>query len=88
VAAAAAPPDTIAESMAPRATLVAVPGLRYWRTRRALTQKQLAETVGAAVSTMARLEAGGGARLPTVRKLADALQVDPSALMDQPPASA
>jgi transcriptional regulator with XRE-family HTH domain len=80
-----APTDTIAESMAPRATLVAVPGLRYWRTRRVMTQKELADAVDVAVSTVARLEAGGDARLVTVRKLARALKVDPAELLDQPP---
>ncbi len=38
-------------------------------------------------STVHRLEAGGEARLATVRKLAAALQVEPAALLDQPPES-
>ena len=73
--------------MAPRAVLVAVPGLRYWRTRRAMSQKQLAEAIQVALSTVARLEGGGEARLATVKKLADALDLEPGALMDQPPAT-
>jgi transcriptional regulator with XRE-family HTH domain len=85
VAGASAPTDTIAQSMAPRAVLVAVPGLRYWRTRRAMSQKQLAEAIGVALSTVARLEGGGDARLATVKKLADALALEPGMLMDQPP---
>jgi transcriptional regulator with XRE-family HTH domain len=80
-----APTDTIDATMAPRAVLVAVPGLRHWRTRRAMSQKELAESIGAATSTVARLEASGYARLATVRKLADALRVDPTDLMNQPP---
>jgi transcriptional regulator with XRE-family HTH domain len=51
-----------------------------------MSQKQLAEAIIVATSTVARLEWGGQARLATVRKLADALQVDPGALMDHPPA--
>jgi transcriptional regulator with XRE-family HTH domain len=78
--------DTIApSSMAARATLVAVPGLRYWRTRRLMTQKELAEAIRAAPTTVARLEAGGDARLATVRKLAEALRVEAPALLDPPP---
>ena len=52
-----------------------------------MSQKQLAEAIGVALSTVARLEAGGEARLPTVAKLAVALKVDPAALQDPPPAA-
>lgn len=76
--------DTIA-GLAPRPTLVPVPALRYWRTRRALPQTELARRIGVAVSTVQRLEAGGDARLATVAKLAGVLQVEPAALMDPPP---
>jgi DNA-binding XRE family transcriptional regulator len=72
--------------MAPRATLVATPGLTYWRTRRALTQGELAQLVGVNISTVARLERGATARLATVRKLAQVLKVEPGVLMDLPPA--
>lgn len=71
--------------MAPRATLVATPGLSYWRTRRALTQAELADLIDVNISTVARLERGSAARLATIRKLAEALQVQPGDLMDPPP---
>ena len=58
----------------------------YWRTRRALTQGELAQLVGVNISTVARLERGATARLATVRKLAQVLKVEPGNLMDPPPA--
>jgi transcriptional regulator with XRE-family HTH domain len=84
VAIASTPTDTIGR-LAPRSTLVAVPGLRYWRIQRAMSQKDLAEAIGVALSTVARLEAGGDARLTTVRRLAEALNVDPRELMAASP---
>jgi transcriptional regulator with XRE-family HTH domain len=45
----------------------------------------LAVRIGVALSTVQRLEAGGAARLATVAKLAEALQVEPADLMRQPP---
>ncbi len=80
------PTDTIAgQSMAPRATLVTTPSLRYWRTQIAVPQRELAEMIGVALSTVQRLETGGSARLATVRRLAGALGVTPAELMGQPP---
>jgi len=73
--------------LAPRPTLRPVPALLYWRTRRALAQRELAELVGVDITTVQRLERGAAARLATVRKLAQALEVEPSALMDPPPAT-
>lgn len=55
--------------------------LKEWRERRALTQEQLAEKAGVSRGTIIRIEAGEQAHPPTVRKLADALGVDPGELI-------
>jgi DNA-binding XRE family transcriptional regulator len=68
----------------PRATLVAMPGLRHWRIARALTQEELAERAGLNRVTVGRLETGTPARLSTVRRLAEALGIDPAELMHPP----
>lgn len=56
--------------------------LREWRERRALTQNQLAEKAGVSRATVVRLEKGYSAVPPTLRKLADALGVDPAELIE------
>jgi predicted transcriptional regulator len=71
--------------MAPRPVLVATPSLRYWRTTLALPQTELAEVAHCSLSTVQRLEAGGLARLSTVRRLAQALEITPAQLMAEPP---
>jgi transcriptional regulator with XRE-family HTH domain len=73
------------EVMAPRATSVTTPALHYWRTKRALLQRELAERAGVDLTTVQRLERGLSSRLHTVRKLAEVLGVDPADLMGQPP---
>jgi predicted transcriptional regulator len=73
--------------MAPRPTLVATPSLRYWRTQLAVPQRELAELASVSINTVQRLEAGGEARLSTVRRLATALEIEPSVLMHEPPAA-
>ena len=90
-----ASPAAVAESadtiepprMAPRATLVATPSLRYWRTQLAVPQRELAEMAKVSINTVQRLETGGTARLTTVRRLAIALEVRPAELMREPPGS-
>ena len=62
-----------------------MPALRYWRIQRALTQRQLAERIAVDITTVQRLERGGAARLSTVSRLADVLQVTPAQLMHEPP---
>ncbi len=69
------------DRMAPRATLVATPSLRYWRTQLAVPQRELADMAKVSINTVQRLEAGGTARLSTVRRLADALEIKPADLM-------
>jgi transcriptional regulator with XRE-family HTH domain len=50
--------------------------VRYWRTRRALTQRQLASSAGLTLSTITRIERGLARPHPTtVHKLAVALGV-------------
>jgi transcriptional regulator with XRE-family HTH domain len=55
---------------------VQIPRLREWRERRALTQVELAERAGVSERSVAGYEAGGGARPPTVRRLAEALDIE------------
>jgi transcriptional regulator with XRE-family HTH domain len=63
--------------------MVRLTRLRDVRQRRALTQQQLAERAGVNRVTIARIESGKDEPFPTtVRKVADALGVEPSDLMD------
>jgi transcriptional regulator with XRE-family HTH domain len=56
--------------------------LKRQRTRRALTQAQLAERAGVAVATVARIERNEiEPRMTTLGKLAKALEVDPAELV-------
>lgn len=57
--------------------------LREWRQRRLLSQEQLAKLAGVGTVTVARIEGGQGARLSTLRKLADALDVTPDQLLGE-----
>jgi transcriptional regulator with XRE-family HTH domain len=60
--------------------------LRMWRERKALTQQQLAGRAGITRVTVARVEAGLEEPYPTtVRKLANALGLEPEDLMDPLP---
>ena len=61
-----------------------IPKLREWRESRALTQVELAERAGMSSRSVAGYEAGGGARPPTVRKLAEALGVEVADLRGNP----
>lgn len=59
-----------------------LPRLAEWRRRRALGQRDLAAASGVGASTINRLERGHQlARPSTVRRLAQALAVDPAELM-------
>ena len=57
--------------------------LREIREREALSQEDLAERAGLTRVTVTRLEGGTSARPSTTRKLARALRVRPSDLMEQ-----
>ena len=60
-----------------------LPRLVEWRRRRALALRDLAAQSGVAPATISRIERGlQVARPSTTRKLAKALDVDPSALME------
>jgi transcriptional regulator with XRE-family HTH domain len=56
--------------------MVQIPRLREWREARALTQVELARLAEVSSRSVAGYEAGAGARPPTVRKLADVLNVE------------
>ena len=59
--------------------------LRTARTRKLLTQEELAEFSGIGRATIARLEAGGlQPRMKTIRALARALELDPRELVPDP----
>lgn len=80
-------PDTI-RNVAPRPTVVLVPALRYWRTKRALLQRELADKAGVHRDTVRRAEDPDqphAIRLDVVRRLAEALEVSPDRLQEQPP---
>ena len=56
--------------------------LRKQRTRRVLTQAELAERSGVTTATVARIERDEiEPRMTTLRKLAEALEVDPAELV-------
>ncbi len=57
--------------------------LRRIRESRAWSQRDLSERSGVAQSTLARLEAGHLARHVTTRRLAEALGVEPAALIGE-----
>jgi len=61
------------------------PRLRHWRERRALTMRDLAAKATVAYATVFRLEHGHDAEMRTLRKLAEALGVEPGDLLEQEP---
>ena len=71
--------------MSPRPDLVRAPSLRYWRHQLAVPQRELANLARLDITTVQRLEAGGPARLSTIRRLAAALEITPAQLMREPP---
>lgn len=65
---------------------VKLPALRRYRERAALTQRELAERAGVSPAVVSRLEAAPDekhAEMPTLRKLAAALGVEPAALLGE-----
>jgi transcriptional regulator with XRE-family HTH domain len=67
--------------MAPHRADWAVPRLYPTRRAQALTQQELADRSGVSLTTINRLERGYTARPQTVRKLAEALGVEPRELL-------
>lgn len=62
--------------------MMKLPGLRAVRERRLLTQAELAERAGITRAAISRIETGqSDARISSVRKLVQALNVDPADLM-------
>jgi transcriptional regulator with XRE-family HTH domain len=63
--------------------MVRLTRLKTVRERKAFTQEQLAEKAGVSRATLARIETGQNEPYPsTVRKIADALGVEPEQLME------
>lgn len=62
----------------------ALPHLRAWRMRRALSQAELAEAAGVVRGTVARAERGGVVSFPNIRQLADALYITVDQLDEEP----
>ncbi len=54
--------------------------LRYWRERKLLTQEALGKRSGVNVVTIRRIERGENAHLSTIRRLVEALEIEPEAL--------
>ncbi len=86
------PPETAGTltgwSMAPGAASAKTPALRYWRVQRTLLQQELAQRAGVHYGSISRGESGQALRLLVIRKLAEALDVEPTELMRQPPTDA
>jgi transcriptional regulator with XRE-family HTH domain len=61
-----------------------VPNLYRLRRGQALTQQELADRAGVNLITINRLERGFSARPQTIRKIAEALGVEPADLMAEP----
>jgi transcriptional regulator with XRE-family HTH domain len=60
--------------------------IKEWRKSRGLTQEQLAERIGVAVSTISQLETGKqGYSQPTLEAIADALGCEPADLLMRNP---
>jgi transcriptional regulator with XRE-family HTH domain len=58
-----------------------VPQLKTVRELRLMTQRELAEKAGVSQTTIVRIERGQQGALSTIRKLADALEVQPGELL-------
>jgi transcriptional regulator with XRE-family HTH domain len=58
-----------------------VPQLKTVRELRLMTQRELAEKAGVSQTTIVRIERGKQGALSTIRKLADALEVQPGELL-------
>ena len=63
--------------------MVVLVRLREFRERAAMTQQELAEKAGLSRVAVVRLEGGTSARPSTTRRLARALRVRPSDLMEE-----
>jgi transcriptional regulator with XRE-family HTH domain len=58
-----------------------VPQLKTVRELKLMTQRELAEKAGVSQTTIVRIERGQQGALSTIRKLADALEVQPGELL-------
>jgi transcriptional regulator with XRE-family HTH domain len=64
---------------------VRLPRLREWREARGLIQNDLARAAGVSKFTVVRIEHGANTHPDTARKLAKALEIDVTDLMESPP---
>jgi transcriptional regulator with XRE-family HTH domain len=69
----------------PERGVVPLPRLGALRRARFLSQDALAEKAGVSQFTVRRIERGAPARYQTIRKLAEALDVEPAELASAPP---
>jgi transcriptional regulator with XRE-family HTH domain len=58
-----------------------VPQLKTVREQKLMTQREVAEKAGVSPTTIVRIERGQLGALSTIRKLADALEVQPGELL-------
>ena len=65
-----------------------LPHLRATRERRLVSQSDLAIAARISVATISRIEQGNDAAMGTIRKIADALDVQPADLMEKSEVSA
>ncbi len=62
-----------------------LPGLKAAREQKFITQKELADRAGMSQASVWQLETlGRGAYVVTIRKLAEALEVKPEVLVEEP----
>jgi transcriptional regulator with XRE-family HTH domain len=66
-------------------TSIKLPALLYWRIKRGITQRELAEKVGMRRASIARIEAGYPALLRSARQIAEALGIEIDDLRRNPP---
>lgn len=57
--------------------------IRYWRERRGLSRKQLADRVAISATTIGRIEREGPIDLPATWRIADALDVTMAVLVER-----
>jgi len=65
--------------------MILAPRLRYWRQRRMMTMRELAEAAQVGVTTVNRIEHGKPGEARTLRRLAAALGIEPHELLEEDP---
>lgn len=57
--------------------------IRYWRERRGMNRRELADRVGISATTVGRIEREGPSDFPATWRIADALDVKMTVLVDR-----